>query len=892
MENLKLRPLTLLAALAVLGGACTAAQGPTGTTGPTGATGAQGSQGTSAVPTGTIKGILTYAPTSSNSYPATGVSVTVSPDVGLSPVLSGSDGSFNLTVPVGVYTVSFAGPGFVAAELKGVTVVAGQVAPASMVLTATLPFAAVPAANIPNPAGFGQTVTVGVTILKNGQVVSDTSGYTFAWSVASAPVATSSVAISNPGAQSFTFTTDTFATISQSTSLVGFTVPARASLVGVTYAQMVAMTYDFSCTVTDPQGFTTQVAVGVMPAMTTAGNTALAPQGVMLIAASDPGDTGPWTLVPPSPNAAGAPTLDNPANANPTFIPSQLGVYTLARGTSGKTNLTINVGRYEGSAANCGTACHGTLPATQQNDIATKFAEYAGSAHGSTDVVSEGLDGAFGPGFSAYCLTCHTVGYNTAPSTASNGGFVDVASQVGWTFPTKLQPGNSAAMPPELVKLNKVQCESCHGPLGAHETLVLSTPGVMPVAEWSAQTCAVCHDDPPNADKFQLWSQSAHADMSLTSDATVDNRGTTAGHCGRCHSAQGFAAYVLQQQGVLPNPSGGYWPANSGVLLDPSTGAAAGTTYLQSLGLTNAQVQSQTCQSCHDPHTTQLRVDGNTGPLASGFSFSGAGAGAVCMICHNTRNGSHGDAYQTGGPGAPHTPSQTDVYAGQNAYFTTGNVSMHGAVADTCAGCHVYLHPTSITVASTNHTFKADTTICANCHSSDVDGAGTEGTFNSDLNAVYAQMLVNLNAATGGASFQVLPQNTVTENPASAPITISQVPTALSLTTIHGQPALTFTLGTAITDPFNASGTTTSVTSLLGDVKNAGGTYSYIGTSQTASSDGPTKLVFAKAVWNALLVSDGSNAIHNPTFVFNVLGATQSKLAGEKPTGACSASCL
>ncbi len=36
----------------------------------------------------------------------------------------------------------------------------------------------------------------------------------------------------------------------------------------------------------------------------------------------------------------------------------------------------------------------------------------------------------------------------------------------------------------------------------------------------------------------------------------------------------------------------------------------------------------------------------------------------------------------------------------------------------------------------------------------------------------------------------------------------------------------------------------------------------------------------AKSIWNYLLVDDGSHGLHNPTFAFEVLGATRDALLG------------
>ena len=43
-----------------------------------------------------------------------------------------------------------------------------------------------------------------------------------------------------------------------------------------------------------------------------------------------------------------------------------------------------------------------------------------------------------------------------------------------------------------------------------------------------------------------------------------------------------------------------------------------------------------------------------------------AGAGALCMVCHNTRNGARGDYVSTSSIGGPHAPVETDLFLGVN----------------------------------------------------------------------------------------------------------------------------------------------------------------------------------------------------------------------------------
>src|SRR5581483_4626923 len=87
--------------------------------------------------------------------------------------------------------------------------------------------------------------------------------------------------------------------------------------------------------------------------------------------------------------------------------------------------------------------------------------------------------------------------------------------------------------------------------------------------------------------------------------------------------------------------------------------------------------------------------------------------------------------------GAPHEANQGDVVAGRNAFFVPiYNPSAHLAVQDTCVGCHMKAFPAGMTGAGTNHTWKIDNTVCANCHGSTgtpVDGEALQGQFDSAM---------------------------------------------------------------------------------------------------------------------------------------------------------------
>jgi hypothetical protein len=186
-------------------------------------------------------------------------------------------------------------------------------------------------------------------------------------------------------------------------------------------------------------------------------------------------------------------------------------------------------------------------------------------------------------------------------------------------------------------------------------------------------------------------------------------------------------------------------------------GAAGNATVAEmtALGMTRASVHPQTCVTCHDPHaqgtlsgepnTATVRISGDTGMLPAGFKATGVGHGALCITCHNTRNGAHNDNIALASYSGPHAPSQGDALMGQNFYFVTpGKRGGHSYITDTCTTCHMVLSDPpaeySYQKSGTNHSFKADPGMCSNCH-----GTYDGGT----LQTVVAQGIVDLEAHLG-----------------------------------------------------------------------------------------------------------------------------------------------
>ena len=345
-------------------------------------------------------------------------------------------------------------------------------------------------------------------------------------------------------------------------------------------------------------------------------------------------------------------------------------IATITTVGSGTTNLTITItaGTYLG--VNTCALCHsGGIIAED------KYTEWSKTPHAT--FFTRQIDGGEDPATSHYgknCISCHTVGYD-ANTNAVNGGFDDVALQLGWTFPTNLVPGNWAALPQALKNLGNIQCENCHGPGSEHAYALGNTN----LSNWpridvtfAAGDCAQCHDSKPNHSRSAEWNNSGHAVIGSHTGAA----------CVRCHTASGFAAYA----------------------------ATLGTTNTWKGTNTAYSVREViTCSACHDPHSDsnphQLR-SAEVVKLGDGetvATITDAGAGALCMNCHQSRTGSYTNSLVSyplliptyaGGSSSfgPHANPAAEMLEGVNGY-TYGQVipsSAHrSSVSDTCAGCHM-----------------------------------------------------------------------------------------------------------------------------------------------------------------------------------------------------------
>ena len=604
--------------------------------------------------------------------------------------------------------------------------------------------------------------------------------------------------------------------------------------------------------------------------------------------------------------------------------------------------IVVHADTFSGVAA-CGT-CHGAggmAPAPK-----AQYAAWGTSAHAVDPDLNNGaslfqneLSGLEHGG--ATCIRCHTTGND--PGEHGNLGFSELAAQDGWVYPAGTVAWST--VPANLKALDGVQCESCHGPVG----ITRVGGGHVPAVSYNASLCGRCHDYNVGShhDRYSLWSMSPtghslrslalrgaadRSPVNLTADATTGYLSYGAGSCARCHTAQGFAAYVKQQlTGGATDASdpcygaaSGDYSANASCFLnDPSLAVTQQTTaglqaYLTStLGLTAGNVEPQTCQACHDPHNTGLRLEDDTHVLPGGFRVRNAGAGALCMMCHNSRNGARGDAitlfpkssYKINGSntairtvGSPHDSTAADLFSGNNLFFTDAYVQKTGKhlqfVEGTCVGCHVNINVggESLQSKAPNHAFKVDDTICATCHAAAADAltdpsTGIQATFDAMMGTSTTGLSGSIASAYMAAitRFQTGSQGNVqiigsTGNQiADFPLSNIQSVTGPAVDNQARGPndaQVLITFATPVLDPTKsiASGTTmttysASMTALVWKT-----------TDQTGATVAgrpifdPAGLLQRAIYNNALLTRDMSKGVHNWSYIQNGIANTKAAL--------------
>ena len=803
-----------------------------GCSGDSGAPGPAGPAGSSE---GTITGTVTNSLTGT---PIAGATVTTDPVVQGVNIATGANGSYSADLPIGTYSVTGASNNFTS-QTATATLVAEQTVTKNFPLVPTSPVI-VSVSGLPASVNPADTFNLAATVdVMDGSAI---TGYQ--WSQTASALAT----ITNGTTATATVTLGDAADY-KAELFANLENLDRFMVQGISpFALEEAGLVTFQVAVTTSSG-TYNATIDVhanLDFATVNPGIQNVPIGLPVLLHGKDQASFNWTITG-GPTGSTA-TLDDGTVRNPSFTPDKVGTYTLTESVSGQT-LDVIAGTWTGAitgqdgngrpnAALC-TVCHDDTIAPDQ------FTGWKESGH--AEIFSDNLNTSTHYGES--CFACHTVGFN---KSADNTG-IDEASDYADFLAAGLLNKPSAnnwttvlASYPATAKQANIQCESCHGPQNdgqAHP----GTPSGASRINITSDVCGSCHGEPTRHARFQQWEESKHGDYAL-----AVSRGTDSS-CARCHAGQGFLAWLPQLQAGDPG------------------------NITTTITWTADTVHPQTCAVCHDPHeqgttsgepnTATVRLEGNTPLLPAGFQANGVGRGAICITCHNTRNGTHNDGVAGAiGDTAPHTAAQGDVLMGQNAYFVNVDQrSPHSLVTDTCATCHMELTPPpaelSDNLAGTNHSFEASLSICTQCHGT-FNGGTIQETIETELEELKAAIESAIRdeiIAQTGAGNTVTITGEVGGVATSTDITDGNTVSTVELTEYHGRMAMNITV----------SGTIYEYVRLASDTVVNGGTL----LSSTQGQD------IAKATWNYFLIEgDGSEGIHNPGFTLEVLSASSAAL--------------
>jgi hypothetical protein len=865
--------------------------------------GCKGKTGSDGSTMGTVSGVVT---STTGTVPLAGVTVSANPAAGTAT--TGADGSYNMSLPAGQYTITFALPNFTTGTASA-NVAVGVTTP----LNATMAEAAggKPTVTI---AASGQNVGYGNPFNLTATATSPLGNtLSYAWSGATG-----------------TGTTATATATSLSTAMGGIPAPSSDPSGYVTpYTQearfgMLPITADtrgaksVSVTVNDGQGGSTTASITV--------NAAGIQTGVKTVAVGLPvymnsgianDTTTTWTVVGPATSPTYSASTALSPGRNPSFQPDVIGQYVVTTGTG--TTMTLYAGSYAGAISGGSyvsktitntdplwngmwitvpsvgssvtytnwpvvTSDPGCLGCHNNGTAPDSFTPWAGTAH--ANFFSRGLENITSN--SGSCLTCHTTGYDQAATAAANG-FDDMATAEGFVYPSKGvgRWGSMVSNYPLTTRRANIQCENCHGPqvtvdtpfttTGAHgSTNNDPTNKAALRINYSSEVCATCHASGTGHHFYSEWLQlnpdtgNGHSKLAqLDATGYSGHAQSTSDSCSRCHTAQGFVVYVSQ----LISGNAGTLPASK-ITWDKSNALP------------------QTCTACHDPHSdanpNQLRLYNTLSTTMAGFGVDGVGKGAICIACHNNRNGIQCASAPTstglcvGGALSPtgatflhedtdanaalildsmHDASQAEVLMGRDFFFmgtSLPQLSKHANVADTCVGCHMALNPQTHlshgTPAVNTHNFfitDADrATLCANCHSSSVDGEALVTFVENQLVVLGQKMSANLLSRVSGTIYVGSKHFPVNK-------------TGLTVTYFDGSFCFNGTF-TGSTCSSNTTNNTTKAT-LTNITTDAAGTLPVFGPND----------ILKKGSWNWTMIErDGSYGIHNPSFITNVLANT------------------
>jgi hypothetical protein len=572
-----------------------------------------------------------------------------------------------------------------------------------------------------------------------------------------------------------------------------------------------------------------------------------------------------WTLLPP----LGSDTeLIDATTRTPEFVPDIPGMYRAMvtdLGTNTSIDLFVFAGNFRGIIEGVDAEgkpipesaclnCH-----TEGGVAANQFEPWIQTGHAEIFTQNFNSSAYWGP----QCFSCHTVGYN--PDVANSGiddasDYQDFLNSGLLHNPDPLNWATMLALYPESARRANIQCENCHGPQDGEPGLFTAAhAAVLPRTSIAADSCAVCHGEPLRHARYQQWQLSAHANYEVAIDESES------GSCSRCHTGNGFLAWLPILTGEEPG--------------DPT--ASIPVTW------TPDEAHPQTCVVCHDPHAigdssgtennATVRISGNTPPLIAGFTAYGVGRGAICMTCHNSRRGQRDDTtfdthYGTSEASrGPHGSAQADVLMGQNAYLvTTGVRGNHSFLTDSCTNCHMVQTPPPDQLAynggGTNHTFYASTTICAECHGDGFEAESIQMGVQDTLDILQLEIE---DALVALFDEQIGLGNTIDLNGQASITDVGDID-EITFTEYRGRQAFSIVLNGAPYGPFRVN----DVDVVAADLTVLGAIYDFADPA------------LVKGGWNwGLVHNDGSLGIHNPTYSYDVLTAAIEALGGAMPLG-------
>lgn len=843
--------------------------------------GAPGQPGDPGISSGTLQGTVTNKLSGAG---VGGVAVALDPAVAGTSIVTAADGSYSAELPIGVYAIAVKATNYQPAAATA-SVIAGGTATRDIALEPVAPVIVTTRVDGEPVPGNALTASATVTVMDGSTLTGVTWTQSSGVALELTPGANNSVDFTLPNVT--TFKDRLFEIVADERhALLDRNMVMGIAPLDLEETVAIALTVRVD---TSAGTYSRAVEVDVELPFAWQGGVRRVALGVPLLLHGKPkadGEPYQWSIAAPSGSQVVA--LEDGTTQNPYFAPDAAGKYVVTEPDIG-ANIEIFAGSWVGAIGEDGGPSAVCITCHNGSVAPDKFTPWSHSGH--AEIFTQNLNA--GGHYSSSCFPCHTVGYNLA---AENNGvddqagyppFLDTFFPGGHSPPMNPDNWNTVlATYPDVARLANVQCENCHGPIdnASHRQLTSAQAGL----SIASDVCGVCHGEPARHGRFQQWQTSQHANYALAmQEATVEGRGATAGHCGRCHSGQGFLAWIQQDDLTLRIQG-----ANGNATVEELT----------ALGLTRDAVHPQTCTVCHDPHaqgttsgepnTATVRVSGSTSLLPAGFAAAGVGRGAICITCHNTRNGAHNDDVGTpSNYSAPHVAAQGDVLMGQNAYFVNvGARSPHSFIDDTCATCHMELTPPppefSFSGAGTNHSFTASLSICGQCHGV-FDGGTLQATIEHEIEELAETMSAYLLARIDAGESVVLSDYTPHEfggkayDVKSAPMTVaSSNITSLAPTEPHGQQGYIVNFATPVEFTYAPAGESPHTVALtqaevqLGDIVGSDTGKSIVGASDP----------LVRAGWNYFLVhGDGSKGVHNPDFTEAVLAGATAALREAMP---------